>query len=118
MPARITDEQRERKYVEKGAGCWLWTGARTKAGYGLFTADYKNVYAHIWSYERHHGPVPDGHIVDHTCHDPKDCPGGNDCPHRACCNPEHLVAVQRRVNTSNERSARWTSTSKTQATAS
>lgn len=48
--------------------------------------------AHRAAYAAAYGPIPEGYTVDHECHnnDP-DCPGGP-CKHRACVNPEHLVA--------------------------
>lgn len=41
-------------------------------------------------YELAFGPIPEGAVVDHECHnrDPN-CPGGP-CPHRACQNPAHF----------------------------
>jgi hypothetical protein len=40
--------------------------------------------------------------VGHKCHDEAAldglCDGGNDCLHRACCNPEHLKAEPRVAN--------------------
>lgn len=45
------------------------------------------------AYRIEHGLVPDGHDVDHTCHNPDVmCPGGPACLHRRCCNGRHLVA--------------------------
>ena len=73
-------------------GCWWFTGHLSKCGYGKFR--YKRqVEAHIASYELHVGPVPVGMVLDHTCHNPKICTLGNKCPHRRCCNPDHLEPV-------------------------
>ncbi|MEU9699553.1 HNH endonuclease [Streptomyces sp. NPDC047981] len=52
------------------------------------------------------GPIPDGMVVDHTCHVPGECPGGPLCPHRPCINPEHLEVVPPAMNTSIARAAR------------
>lgn len=72
------------KYIpEPMSGCWLWTGALSGSmGYGFMRrfpgehASYK--YAHRFSWEHHHGPVPDGMHVLHKC----------DIP--TCVNPDHL----------------------------
>jgi hypothetical protein len=60
-------------------GCWFWTGV-TNGAYGRFRIGKKRVYAHIYSYELHHGPVPPGLEVRHRCHQP------------LCVNPWHLIA--------------------------
>lgn len=57
--------------------------------------------AHVVAWEKANGrPVPEGMVIDHTCHneDPA-CQGGNACVHRACVNPDHLQIVTRRENT-------------------
>jgi len=36
---------------------------------------------HRFIYRAHKGPIPEGHEVDHTCRN------------RACCNPDHLSAL-------------------------
>lgn len=50
-------------------------------------------YGHRIAWERVNGPIPPGHEIDHLCHDPAICHAGNACPHRACDEPLHLVAV-------------------------
>jgi hypothetical protein len=57
--------------VNKTDTCWIWTGCRTKAGYGLLTFNRKNYYAHRVAWELQNGPIPKGMLV---CHD---CPGGD-----------------------------------------
>lgn len=73
-------------------GCWWFTGYLDENGYGRFR-NGRGTSAHIASYELHIGPVPDGLVLDHTCHDPNTCKLGKECPHRKCCNPEHLDPV-------------------------
>lgn len=80
------------------SGCWLWTGRLNKDGYGALAAAGQRWPAHVWSYIRFAGPVPDGLEIDHVCHSrDKTCPG-NECIHRRCVNPDHLEAVTHREN--------------------
>ena len=70
-------------FVDKTPGCWLWTGKLAGRGYGQASAKidghWTMVYAHRASYEMHHGPIPAGMIVLHSC----------DVP--ACVRPDHLM---------------------------
>ncbi|HXP59713.1 MAG TPA: HNH endonuclease [Dongiaceae bacterium] len=61
-------------------GCWIWSGARTKGGYGEFMVNGKMVYTHRFSFELVNGPIPEGILLDH----------GPICHNRACVNPSHL----------------------------
>jgi hypothetical protein len=76
--------------------CWYWRGPVDKGGYGSFGA---GTGAHRAAYELMVGPIPDGRVVDHLCHnvDPT-CPGGRGCRHRLCVNPAHLDVVTRGEN--------------------
>lgn len=76
--------------------CWPWTmSVMTATGYGQFNTKLSGrTTAHKFAYQDKIGPVPEGHLVDHTCHNrDTSCPGGKTCPHRRCCNPAHLEAV-------------------------
>lgn len=71
-------------------GCHVYTGA-TRNGYGMTheIQKGKRVYVpvHRVAYEAAKGPIPEGLHIDHLCRN------------RACCNPDHLEAVTKRVNT-------------------
>ena len=64
--------------------------------------------AHRAAYLIFIGPIPDGLEIDHECHVPEFCDLGDECPHRSCTNPAHLVATTPHANTmrSNSPSAR------------
>lgn len=79
---RRTDADRFWAKVTKTDGCWIWTGAKMKDGYGNFRdADMRNVRAHCWAYAHEVGPIPEGFEVDHTCRN------------IVCVRPTHLEAV-------------------------
>src|ERR1035437_3014013 len=68
-------------------GCWLWTAAVDKDGYGLFKLSGRMVRAHRFAYEQAKGPIPHGLTLDHLCRV------------RCCVNPAHLEVVTVRENT-------------------
>ena len=62
-------------------GCWLWTGALHKLGYGRFRFRGRVVGPHQAAYALSKGDVPPGAELDHKCRV------------RRCCNPDHLEPV-------------------------
>lgn len=75
-------------------GCWNWKGA-TASGYGVIVLNRKvaaehgvgrNYQTHRASYEIHHGPIPEGHVVRHKC------------DNKLCLNPDHLEVGTQREN--------------------
>lgn len=79
--------------------CILWSGVKTPDGYGYIkqmstrselVRKSTTIFVHRLAYQQAYGDIPTGMVVDHTCHDPKDCTGGKDCKHRSCINPTHL----------------------------
>jgi hypothetical protein len=95
-------EDRFTHFADRSAGpdgCHPWAGQIDQQSYGRMPlGDGSTTFAHIYAYEREHGPVPDGLELDHVCHDPEVCRLGRECPHRRCCNPRHVKAVPIAVN--------------------
>lgn len=76
-----TLEDRFLKKINKTSSCWLWTGSKTRGGYGNIRAKVNSKWtmrrSHIVSYELYKGPV-NGLQVCHSCDTP------------SCVNPDHL----------------------------
>lgn len=94
-----TAEERFFAKVAKTPTCWNWTAAKNKGGYGQFSPATRNtVGAHVFSFILANGPVPDGMMVDHTCHQ------------HECVNPAHLRAATRKQNAEHQIAAHRDST--------
>ena len=86
----------------EGNGCWLWRGQIDRKGYGKYSR--RDLIAHRYVYALVHGPIPQGMVLDHLCHnDDLACSGGPACLHRRCVNPSHLEPVTNALNLSRGR---------------
>jgi len=80
------------KYRVAADGCWIWTAATSKSGYGKIYSEHAAgargslISAHVASYLVHRGPIPDGAEIDHLCRV------------KLCVNPDHLEAVTHAEN--------------------
>lgn len=72
------------RVTQAPSGCLEWTGAtRGAMGYSTLGNEPgklpKMLYGHVVSYEHHHGAIPAGMVVRHTCDNP------------ICVSPDHLI---------------------------
>lgn len=71
--------------VQRSDGCWLWTSALDRDGYGRFRAKIAGrplqTGAHRVAFVLLRGPIPDGLQLDHTCRE------------KRCVRPDHLEPV-------------------------
>lgn len=89
------------KLAPQPNGCWHWTGVIDSKGYGH--VGYKGRRGETVQravYDCFVGPIPDGHEIDHQCHnDDETCIRlGAGCLHRRCGNPAHLRPLVRVAN--------------------
>lgn len=96
----------DREVAVEPGGCWKVPVRADRKGYVSTRSHGRFVRMHKLFYEHAHGPVPEGMSLDHICHDPKVCAGGNSCPHRACVNPDHMAVVEPVDNTRRRSSSR------------
>ena len=73
--------------IDKGAGCWVWTGSCLPSGYGKVTVNFKTKLVHRVVYEELVGEIPAGLQLDHICEN------------KSCANPSHLAPSTARTNT-------------------
>jgi hypothetical protein len=76
-------------------GCWIWTGSKTRDGYGQFKLDGKVLRAHQVSWKLHN--LKYATYLCHTCHN------------TSCVNPAHLYEGNHESNMRDKanRGLRW-----------
>ena len=82
--------------------CMIWKKSARSNGYGQAWVDGKNQAVHRVAWQALYGEIPEGMVIDHTCHNEAakngECDGGK-CVHRLCYNPNHLRMVTSKENT-------------------
>lgn len=99
-----TTEQKQQQYrsledsflnrvVENGK-CMNWTGYKNISGYGVMYRENKALFAHRYAWERAHGAIPEGLVIDHKCFNP------------SCVNVDHLRVITQQQNTQHQKGPR------------
>lgn len=86
LPSRPTVEERFWSKVEKTGACWNWVGAQGELGYGRFGINNRAFLSHRVAYEMSYGPIPEGALLDHVCHN------------ASCVRPTHLRLATEKQN--------------------
>lgn len=82
-------EQRFWAKVSKTEGCWYWTGAPDKDGYGTLNkpgSPTRKIKAHRFSFILHYGTIHNSTMVLHKCDEP------------SCVRPDHLFDGDAKAN--------------------
>lgn len=88
----LTDETMRNFWtkVDMSGECWLWTAAKERSGYGLWSppkaTGLRMSVAHRFAYMHKVGPIPKGLDLDHLC------------KNKSCVNPGHLEPVTHQEN--------------------
>ncbi len=72
-------------HADRSAGCWIWTGAKDRRGYGKINVSGKYVQTHRAAWNEFFGDAG-GAYVCHRCDTP------------SCFNPDHLFLGSQRDN--------------------
>lgn len=86
-PPRIPPANRLEANSKRVGACLLWTGPKTKDGYGAIGIGRKQYRAHRVAYTLAHGLIGEGLLVCHRCDTP------------LCIEPDHLFVGTPRDNT-------------------
>lgn len=78
MENRKSLETRLNAKTRKSGACFVWTGPKTKGGFGQIAVRGKQAFVHRISYSLRYGVIPKSKVVVQICHN-----------HR-CLNPDHL----------------------------
>lgn len=70
-------------------GCWQWTGATSREGYGVLRINGKLSSARRAFWEMFVGEIPDGQVLSQEKSSPS-------CVGKSCCNPAHLKLREKR----------------------
>jgi hypothetical protein len=95
----FTDEQLKKvidRIEPQENGCWWYPAVPHSKGYASTRIGWpvvKGAKVHRLSWIYYKGDIPEGMVIDHLCHDPSECEGGNTCIHRRCVNPDHLQLI-------------------------
>ena len=85
-----TSSQRFCEHLKAEGECIIWTGQRTRYGYGVIAIESgkggRKMAAHKYSWEKAIGPVPAGLELDHLCRN------------KLCVNVRHLEPVTHTEN--------------------
>ena len=79
--------------TEHRGECLIWTGSKGGNGYGYLQVNGAQTLAHRYAYEEAYGPVPDGMVIDHICHN------------RTCVDVDHLRLATVAQNSANRAGA-------------
>lgn len=80
------DERFRAKYTVLENGCWQWLDVLNSSGYGTFSVNCRKQLAHRYIWEKTHGRIPKGLVIDHLCRN------------RGCVKIEHLEVVPPKEN--------------------
>lgn len=95
-----TPEENFAQRTEQRGDCLIWTGSATRDGYGRIWVKGRYESTHRYAWQREHGPIPDGKVIDHKDH----------C-NPLCVNVKHLRLATHQQNLANRSGA--TTASKT-----
>ena len=106
-PAAVIHWLRTWVVVGKDDECWPTIGNVGKNhGYGIVSQEVfgvqKQIPAHRIMWELFNGPIEEGMVIDHMCHNEAYADGtceGGVCLHRRCVNPAHLQMITKAENT-------------------